>query len=84
MSDTDMELKVKSITRIEREKKDADIERVKIVARDKEGKFSASFEGPKGSFAGLKAESPITVSLFRSQKTIQEVVEKKQKAKPKG
>lgn len=83
MVDTKIDLTVRSITRIEREKKDTDIEKVCIVARDAEGQYTASFQGPKGSFAGLRSEIPITVTIGRAQKTIQESTEKKAEEKPK-
>jgi hypothetical protein len=79
--DNKIELVVRSIERTEKETKKLDVEKVKVTAKDAEGKFSVSFEGPKGSFQGIKADTPIIVTITRSQKTIQESTEKPAKKK---
>ena len=82
MPEKTIDLTVRSITRIEREKKDLDTEREILVARDAEGMHSMQIQGPRGSFEGYKAEMPITVKFARSQKTIAEATTASRKSEP--
>ena len=72
---------VRSITRVKREKKDTESDKMKIIVMNEEGD-RVDVQGKPSLLQGLKPEEQLVVSFKRTQKTIAEAItEEKTKKK---